>query len=297
MKKLFTLFSVLFILKASFATTHLINVSDFQFSPASTNAVVGDTIKWVWVNGFHTTSSVSVPSGAASWDSALIKAGAVFAYKLTVAGTYNFQCNVHPLQMQGTITVSGTLPVVLNKFNVVPGKLNAALLTWSTTSEQNTDRFEVMRSSNGNNFNKVGAITAKGNSSVLVNYSYIDNIQQISSRYIYYYLAVIDKDGKRSISNIIKFRNENGTSKLITSLSPNPVGRSGHIMLQFNADKTDVMHAQLFDAAGKLVMKEELSAVAGLNNGHFHIGGIAPGNYALVFTMGSKKESYKIIVE
>ena len=34
------------------------------FVPSAANAICGDTIKWIWVSGVHTTSSTSIPGGA-----------------------------------------------------------------------------------------------------------------------------------------------------------------------------------------------------------------------------------------
>ena len=63
MKKILLPLACLLCLKAA-ATTWPVNVSNFQFSSANLNVKVGDVIHWVWVSGFHTTSSVTVPSGA-----------------------------------------------------------------------------------------------------------------------------------------------------------------------------------------------------------------------------------------
>jgi hypothetical protein len=186
---------------------------------------------------------------------------------------------------------------VLNDFSVSATKAMGALLAWVTASEQNTDHFEIMRSTNGIHFEKIATVPAKGNSSVLVNYSYTDNALPANVRYLYYSLAIVDKDGKRSLSDIKIFSNINGSTKLIVSLSPNPISRPGHLMLQFNSDKDNSMHVQLFDQSGKLVKQVDMSAVAGLNNGHFHIGEVAPGVYTIIFTMDDKKESYKIVVQ
>lgn len=298
MKKIYTLIAALLILKSSFAqTTFTVHVSNFQFNPATVNAVVGDKIKWVWDNGFHTTTSTSVPNSATTWDAPLQSAGATFTYTLTVAGTYNYECTVHPTQMQGTITVTGALPVVLSNFGVSPGKLNSALIAWSTASEQNTDHFEVMRSTDGSHFDKIASVPAKGNSSVNVNYSYTDNALPASYRYLYYSLSVVDKDGKKTLSQIKMFANVNGAPKLIVSLSPNPISRPGHLMLQFNAAKEGAMHVQLYNASGKLIKESDLSAVVGLNNGHFHVGDVPAGVYTVIFTMDNLKESYRVVVQ
>ena len=45
-----------FNLSESFATTHNVAVSNFQFTPTNLNVAVGDTIKWNWVSGGHTTT-------------------------------------------------------------------------------------------------------------------------------------------------------------------------------------------------------------------------------------------------
>ena len=199
--------------------------------------------------------------------------------------------------MAGTINATSSLPVVLNSFTISPSKAGAALVAWSTATEENTDHFEVMRSSNGINFEKIATMPAKGNSSVLVNYSYLDNALPNNYSYLYYSLAIVDKDGTRMLSDIQMFKNVNGSPKLIVSLSPSPINRPGHLMLQFNSEKANSMHVQLFDQGGKLVKQADLTAVAGLNNGHFHIGEVAPGAYTIIFTMDAQKETYKIVVQ
>lgn len=298
MKKIYTFIVTLLILKSSFAqTTHTVHVSNFQFNPATVNAVVGDKIKWVWDNGFHTTTSTAVPTGATTWDAPLQAAGATFTYTLTVAGSYSYECSVHPTQMQGTITVTGALPVVLSGFGVSPAKTTGALIAWSTASEQNTDHFEIMRSTDDKNFTKITSVGAAGNSSSIHNYSYTDNAVPSYARFVYYYLSIVDKDGKKSSSNIQMFANANGKPKLIVSLSPNPISRPGHLMLQFNAEKEGSMHVQLYNASGKLVKEDDMTAVAGLNNGHFHVGDVPAGVYTIIFTMGNLKESYRVVVQ
>jgi plastocyanin len=82
-----------------------INVENFQFVPASVDCEVGDTIRWVWVSGFHTTTSTSVPAGAATWDSPIDNANTTFTYVMTKAGNYAYWCTPHSPGMSGTINV------------------------------------------------------------------------------------------------------------------------------------------------------------------------------------------------
>lgn len=90
------------------ATTHIVQVSSNQFTPATgLNVNVGDTVQFNWISGNHTTTSVSIPNGAAPWDSPMTSSVPVFKYKVTVAGTYGYKCTPHAGGgMVGTFTAS-----------------------------------------------------------------------------------------------------------------------------------------------------------------------------------------------
>ncbi|MFI5150994.1 MAG: T9SS type A sorting domain-containing protein [Bacteroidia bacterium] len=99
---------LLCLVSALHATTWTVTVSNFAFSPSSLPSVsVGDTVKWVWSSGSHTTTSVSVPTGAATWDSPMNSASTTFLYKVTVPGTYTYKCSMHS-SMTGSFTASNT---------------------------------------------------------------------------------------------------------------------------------------------------------------------------------------------
>jgi len=68
---------------------------------------VGDTVRWTWVSGSHTTTSATVPNGAATWDSQINSSNNQFDYKVTVAGTYGYVCTPHAGSgMVGTFNAS-----------------------------------------------------------------------------------------------------------------------------------------------------------------------------------------------
>ncbi len=104
MKKLYTLLTAILFGTSVFATVHTVNVSNFAFSPSNLTVDVGDTIMWVWVSGNHTTTSLSVPSGALAWDEVMDSGNQIYMYEVTVEGTYNYDCTFHPVSMTGTIT-------------------------------------------------------------------------------------------------------------------------------------------------------------------------------------------------
>ncbi|MBL4587377.1 MAG: T9SS type A sorting domain-containing protein [Flavobacteriales bacterium] len=77
------------------------------FTPNITYAQVGDTITWIWVDGIHTTESITIPEGAASWASNLNSSTTTFSYVVTVPGSYYYDCHASFSHgMDGYIEVS-----------------------------------------------------------------------------------------------------------------------------------------------------------------------------------------------
>lgn len=293
MKKILLLLACFFYLTAH-ATVWNVTVQNFQFSPANLNVKVGDVIHWTWGSGFHTTTSLSVPAGATSWNAGLTKTGDFFDYTVTATGSYSYQCDIHPAQMQGTFTATSVTPVTLSSFNV-SDKNGKAELAWTTLTELNANYFSIRKSLDGSDFKEITKIPAHGNSSVQNNYSFTDDKISSTTRYVYYALAIVDRDGKTQLSPIKLFKNKKARSKIIVSLSPNPISNMGHLMIKFNADKPGQMNAKLIDDQGKLVMETNLAATQGINNGHIHLGAVAKGTYTLQFNVEGSSESYRII--
>ncbi|MCX7834030.1 MAG: T9SS type A sorting domain-containing protein [Ignavibacteria bacterium] len=91
----------------SFATTHIVQVSNYAFTPQNLNVTVGDTIKWVWVSGIHTTTSTTIPQGATPWDVIISSSNQTYSYPVVVPGLYNYVCTPHiPMGMVGSFNAS-----------------------------------------------------------------------------------------------------------------------------------------------------------------------------------------------
>ncbi len=133
-----TLILALFTQVTGYALKHNVNVGNYYFNPSSLNVTVGDTVRWVWVNGSHTTTSSTIPGAAASWDESINNSNTSYEYKVTVAGTYNYVCTPHAGMGQvGSFTAAGAAPTL----NVTPSNQNV------TASAGNTS-FDVTSNSN-----------------------------------------------------------------------------------------------------------------------------------------------------
>ena len=140
-----------------FSTKWVVSVSDFQFNPSSLpNVITGDTIRWEWVNGTHTTTSTSVPAGAMTWDNPIDASDTFYEYTATVVGTYHYYCMHHPSQMTASFIVSGFVPTLI----VTPSNQNVSYVVGTTnftvtsnsnwTASSNTAWCSVTPSGSGN---------------------------------------------------------------------------------------------------------------------------------------------------
>src|SRR5271169_2261815 len=92
---------LLFSFKA-YSFTQIVTVQNHVFTPASFTINLGDTVKWTWLNGSHTTTSLTIPAGAATWDHPINTSSKSFIYVPSVAGVYNYKCTPHfAMGMQG----------------------------------------------------------------------------------------------------------------------------------------------------------------------------------------------------
>lgn len=288
---------VLFSFSASFAAIINVKVTNFKFSPKTINAVVGDVIKFTWKLGVHNTTSTSVPAGATAFAALMDSAHKTFSYTVTAIGVYKFVCTIHAPGMKGTINVTTALPAGLSDVSVALTDKEKAIINWKTKTESDISYYSIQRSTDADNFTEIAKVRPSANSNGVQLHSYIDENAGNTSKYVYYQVKMVDMKGNSQLSEIKMIAQPVAVSKLITSLSPNPISKPGHLMVQFNADKEGQMIMQLYNGSGKFIKEASMAADKGLNNGHFHLGDIPPGNYYVVCTMGTVKEKYSIVVK
>lgn len=76
-------------------------------------------------------------------------------------------------------------------------------ITWKTTSEYNTQNFDIERKVGSEDFQKVGNVPAKNRASGVNTYSFSETLQELSA---YYRIRQNDKDGQFSYSPIVRIR-------------------------------------------------------------------------------------------
>ncbi len=147
--------------------------------------------------------------------------------------------------------ITGVLPVVWNGISATnQGTYN--LVKWSTSSELNTDHFEVeVRHEDDQAFNLVDRVKATGNSATVSNYQLNDKDIERIGRY-YYRVKLIDLDGKEDYTktvSVVVGREVN----LALSLFPNPTVNQVSLSYELVVD-SDVK-VSLYDIKGSVVQR------------------------------------------
>lgn len=143
--------------------------------------------------------------------------------------------------------INNTLPISLNSF-FIENKNNSVLLSWQTKSEINAKHFEIERSINGNNFDKIAIVEAKG---VASEYHYNDiDLPEVST--LYYRLKMKDKDGEYAYSEIQKINLKKQTSNFL--LYPNPI-INGKLNIKLMEEVRSKMNYTITTLDGKLIQE------------------------------------------
>ena len=135
------------------------------------------------------------------------------------------------------------VPVEMVNFTA-ENSLNRAILHWKTASEINTNKFDIERSSDGLNFQKIGETKAAGNSSKPLSYIFVDD--NPLSGINYYRLNEIDFNGKTTETPIISVKFVGKTPQIAF---PNPVSN----VLVLQTDKPE--HVILTNILGEIVRR------------------------------------------
>jgi hypothetical protein len=122
------------------------------------------------------------------------------------------------------------------------------LLSWVTASESNNRGFDIERSTEGSQFQKIGFMKGKGTTIQEQRYSFKDSLllEPLRNKITYYRLKQLDFDGRFDYSKILAITNKNNEQK--TRIYPNPSHGVFNILTSKREDKM-----LLFNEIGVLV--------------------------------------------
>ncbi|QQS30053.1 MAG: PKD domain-containing protein [Sphingobacteriales bacterium] len=116
------------IVSSGTATTHIVEVRDYDFYPPNIDVIAGDTVRFIWTGIIaHTTTSDAL-SGNDVWNSGLLSQGSVYEVVISGVGEHPYYCIPHG--GPGGVGMSG----VINALPLCNGEQAAVSVAFSVTN-------------------------------------------------------------------------------------------------------------------------------------------------------------------
>ncbi|MBK7269327.1 MAG: T9SS type A sorting domain-containing protein [Flavobacteriales bacterium] len=168
----------------------------------------------------------------------------------------NYDLTGQPFVLDWTLSNGASLDCTVLPIELVYFEGAAAadhvLLSWSTQTEYNSDRFIVERSSNGSDFVAVGSLEAAGSSVGVIDYAFKDLGPMPGTGY--YRLRMIDRDGTSKLSDVISVNYRAAGTDLV--LYPSPA--QDKILIDLRDGVGSGMLFLVSDAQGRVVSDGKL---------------------------------------
>jgi D-alanyl-D-alanine carboxypeptidase len=178
------------------------------------------------------------------------------------------------------------LPIKLISFTAQKFKEDRALLRWSTAQEINNVGFEIERSTNAIQFEKIGFVQGNMNTSQVSYYSFIDTLP--GNSIIYYRLKTTDANGKNDYSRVIPLKFDSETKVLIY---PNPA--SDYIFIEPRTDLSKEMTVNFYTSTGLLLKTGKFKQ----DHLQYDIHNIATGMYMVEIITGTFSVTQLITIQ
>lgn len=179
---------------------------------------------------------------------------------------------------------STPLPIKLTSFTASNYNNSYVLLKWSTSMEQFNDHFDIERSLDGTNFEKIGAVKAVGNSTTPQYYSTQDDNPADGMNF--YRLKQVDLNGKTFYSWIVPVQ---FGKQIAPTIFPNPANSFFNVI----AGKDLITEVVLYSASGNriqhLLNKDGLSTIKMVSSN------LAPGVYIVEIRTATQIYQQKLL--
>ena len=244
------------------------------------------------ITGFVNGETISVVSGAATYSGAATTATAAGSYIITPmlgtlsASNYDFATFIN----ETLIITGGALPVTFIKFTATRNGDNVQL-NWSTGSEINIKNYEIEKSANGINFNKIGTVTSL-NSATGASYQKMDIYPY--NGVSYYRIKSNDENGQHAYSVIAVVRFSNEGIKVSPTLISN-----NRFTLTLNEQPVGNYNLVLTNLAGQRIFQKKINYTGGNNTQIIELGNSYLGagiyNLSVIETKGNY-QNFRLLI-
>jgi len=183
----------------------------------------------------------------------------------------------------GTFSKFNALPVKLLYFTAIADG-NKVRLNWEAANEQETVKYEVERSLNATNYNRISTVMSRQLSQA----AYVDFDNSPASGWNYYRLKIFDKTGNFTYSPVRPVKFEKGLEQVHIF----PVPANTVLNIQLPTSYVNQAMLQVFAVDGKLITSLKPAA----NMVILNVQPLAAGTYFLqVIKTNGEKETYRFV--
>lgn len=220
------------------------------------------------------------------------------AYTGTVLFTYSasdddgFSSNIASYTIPVTSKPQAILPISLLNFSGTATDKKVQLY-WQTEHEGNSSYFELQRSADGNHFETIATVTAKGNTTTTNNYQDSDDLFFYTYKTVYYRLKMVDINGGFKFSSAVKI--EFGTTTK-TNVKAWPLPFSTNLNIAYTSNINETVAITIRSVNGSMIMRMNHAVKTGTNIISLYQAQTIPsGTYLLTLSNGAKAETIKVI--
>ena len=172
------------------------------------------------------------------------------------------------------------LPITLTDFQAkIENK--TTLLTWQTATESNNAGFEIQRSADGINWEKIAWQDGQGTTTTAHTYTHRDTNPLFGTSY--YRLKQVDFDGAFEYTDVVQVNYEERD----ISIFPNPVKNTLHIP---DLNGENIQHISIYEQTGRAILSRQMP------DNSIDVSALSPGMYILKIAVKGEVFCSKFIV-
>jgi hypothetical protein len=268
------------------------NVSPIAPSSGTALPIAGST---TFITGYTVVNLTTTIGSSVAFPNTGLSLNTTYYYWVMAYQNSNGPCYFTPTTQNNnsqTTLVSG-LPIELVSFTAECNEDRSRLFKWQTASEHNNDFFTIEESTDNINWDTIHTIDGAGNSTGLLDYSYIyrPKVSNLDSLQ-YYRLKQTDFDGGYEYSGIISLfcKNNEWVSHFITPSQNN-------IIIGFiNSPIKTTANIQLYSETGQLIAQTNIPLKDGSNLINIDNLSLSDGMYLVRLNADDQTFIHKIIV-
>ncbi len=209
----------------------------------------------------------------------------VRAVKLEETATGSFY-NLSPGEITEGFSTNAPLPVNIASFNGIKNDDRTNTLFWEVSKEENIQSYEIERSEDLNQYEKIGTTLAMADEGGIYDYEFTDENPKLDN---YYRLKIIDVNGSFTYHNkIVRLKREQKEIATV-QLFPNPAQNILNIQFPDLLEQEQI-DIYVYDMRGRVVQSKLITASNSNEVMKIDITRLSPGQYIL----RSKREHNEI---